>query len=116
MRAREEAVRGVGPPRGTSRGVGRSPTEVRFGAWPRLMMTLTTLDWLILAACLFFPFIVAARAARRAGESLRQYFLAGRELPWWLAGTSMVATTFAADTPLAVAGIIATDGIAGNWI
>ena len=79
-------------------------------------MTLTTLDWLILAACLFFPFIVAARAARRAGESLGQYFLAGRELPWWLAGTSMVATTFAADTPLAVAGIIATDGIAGNWI
>ena len=79
-------------------------------------MTLTTLDWLILAACLFFPFIVAARTARRAGESLGQYFLAGRELPWWLAGTSMVATTFAADTPLAVTGIIATDGIAGNWI
>ena len=79
-------------------------------------MTLTTLDWLILAACLLFPFVVAVRAARQAGESLRQYFLAGRELPWWLAGTSMVATTFAADTPLAVAGIVATDGIAGNWI
>ena len=79
-------------------------------------MTLTTLDWLILAAFLVFPFVVAARAAPRAGESLGQYFLAGRELPWWLAGTSMVATTFAADTPLAVAGIVATDGIAGNWI
>ncbi|MCH7750292.1 MAG: Na+:solute symporter, partial [Acidobacteria bacterium] len=79
-------------------------------------MTLTTLDWLILATCLFFPFIVAVRAARRASESLGEYFLAGRDLPWWLAGTSMVATTFAADTPLAVAGIIATDGIAGNWI
>jgi Na+/proline symporter len=79
-------------------------------------MTLTALDWLILAACLLFPFVVAARAARRAGESLAQYFLAGRELPWWLAGTSMVATTFAADTPLAVTGIIAQDGVAGNWI
>ncbi len=79
-------------------------------------MTLSAIDWLILAACLLFPFFVAARAARRAGESLTQYFLAGRELPWWLAGTSMVATTFAADTPLAVTGIIAQDGIAGNWI
>ncbi len=79
-------------------------------------MTLSAIDWLILAACLLFPFLVAARAARRAGESLTQYFLAGRELPWWLAGTSMVATTFAADTPLAVTGIIAQDGIAGNWI
>ena len=79
-------------------------------------MTLTTIDWLILATCLLFPFLVAARAARQAGESLGQYFLAGRELPWWLAGTSMVATTFAADTPLAVTGIVAQDGIAGNWI
>ena len=79
-------------------------------------MALTTLDWLILAVCLIFPFVVAARAARLAGTSLGQYFLAGRDLPWWLAGTSMVATTFAADTPLAVAGIVATDGIAGNWI
>ncbi len=77
---------------------------------------MTPLDWLILAVCLFFPFVVAARVARRAGKSLGQYFLAGRELPWWLAGTSMVATTFAADTPLAVTGIVATDGIAGNWI
>ena len=101
------AVRGFGVP---ARG------RVGFGAKPRLIMTLGALDWLILGACLLFPFLVAARASGRAGESVGQYFLAGRELPWWLAGTSMVATTFAADTPLAVTGIVAEDGIAGNWI
>jgi Na+/proline symporter len=53
--------------------------------------------------------------SRRAGRSSEEYFLAGRSLPWWLAGTSIVATTFAADTPLAIAGLVATDGIAGNW-
>ncbi len=79
-------------------------------------MTLTALDWAILLAFLLFPLAIAARAASRAGQSLSQYFLAGRELPWWLAGTSMVATTFAADTPLAVTGIVAADGVAGNWI
>ena len=79
-------------------------------------MTLTALDWTILVACLLFPFAVALWSARRASTSLGQYFLAGRDLPWWLAGTSMVATTFAADIPLAVAGIVAQDGIAGNWI
>jgi len=79
-------------------------------------VTLTTLDWFILAGFLVFPFLVALWSARRASQGLGQYFLAGRDLPWWLAGTSMVATTFAADTPLAVAGIVAQDGIAGNWI
>jgi Na+/proline symporter len=53
--------------------------------------------------------------ARRAGRSSVEFFVAGRSLPWWLAGTSIVATTFAADTPLAIAGLVATDGIAGNW-
>lgn len=79
-------------------------------------MVLTPLDWLILAGFLLFPVAVAAAVAGRAGKSLRQYFLAGGDLPWWLAGTSMVATTFAADTPLAVTGIVARDGVAGNWI
>lgn len=79
-------------------------------------MTLTPLDWTLLGVLLLFPFLVATRTARRAGENVTQYFLAGRDLPWWVAGTSMVATTFAVDTPLAVAGIIATDGVAGNWI
>ena len=79
-------------------------------------MVLTPLDWLILAGFLLLPVAVALSVAGRAREGLRQYFLAGRDLPWWLAGTSMVATTFAADTPLAVTGIVARDGVAGNWI
>ena len=53
--------------------------------------------------------------ARSASKNTEAFFAAGRTLPWWLAGTSIVATTFAADTPLAIAGLIATDGIAGNW-
>jgi SSS family transporter len=53
--------------------------------------------------------------ARRASSSSEEFFVAGRALPWWLAGTSIVATTFAVDTPLAIAGLVATDGIAGNW-
>ena len=53
--------------------------------------------------------------AGRAGRSSEEFFVAGRTLPWWLAGTSIVATTFAADTPLAIAGLVATEGIAGNW-
>ena len=52
----------------------------------------------------------------RAGKSVNEFFLSGRNVPWWLAGTSMVATTFAADTPLAVTGMVASDGIAGNWL
>jgi SSS family solute:Na+ symporter len=79
-------------------------------------VTLTVVDWIILSAFLVFPFLIALWSAARASTGLGQYFLAGRDLPWWLAGTSMVATTFAADTPLAVAGIVAQDGIAGNWI
>ena len=53
--------------------------------------------------------------ARSASKNTDAFFVAGRTLPWWLAGTSIVATTFAADTPLAIAGLVATDGIAGNW-
>ncbi len=52
----------------------------------------------------------------RAGKSVDEFFLSGRNIPWWLAGTSMVATTFAADTPLAVTGMVAKGGIAGNWL
>lgn len=54
--------------------------------------------------------------ARRAGKSTEEYFLSDRSMPWWLAGTSMVATTFAADTPLAVTEMVAKNGVAGNWL
>ena len=77
---------------------------------------LSILDWGLLLLFVLFPFAVAFLKAEHAGRSIRHFFLADRQLPWWLAGTSMVATTFAADTPLAVTGIVARDGIAGNWI
>ena len=79
-------------------------------------MALTTLDWIIIALYFFVILAVGFAYYRRASTDVGQFFLSGRSLPWWLAGTSMVATTFAADTPLAVSGIVARDGIAGNWI
>src|SRR5687768_1141651 len=79
-------------------------------------MTLAPLDWIIIAAYFVASAVVGVWYSSRGGRSVSDYFLSGRSLPWWLAGTSMVATTFAADTPLAVAGLVARNGIAGNWI
>ena len=79
-------------------------------------MTLSILDWSIIAAYFLFNFGIAIYYARRARGSTTEFFLSGRDVPWWLAGTSMVATTFAADTPLAVTGLVARNGIAGNWL
>jgi Na+/proline symporter len=79
-------------------------------------MTLTWLDWTIVAAYFLINIVVGIAYRRRAGSNLSEYFLSGRNVPWWLAGTSMVATTFAADTPLAVTGMVARNGIAGNWL
>ena len=79
-------------------------------------MALTPIDWLALVLTLAVPAAVGIVYGRRSGRSLSQFFLSNRDLPWWLAGTSMVATTFAADTPLAVTGIVAANGIAGNWL
>ena len=79
-------------------------------------MTLTWIDWTIITAYFVVSFLIGIYYTRRAGKGIGEFFLSGRNLPWWLAGTSMVATTFAADTPLAVAGFVARNGIAGNWI
>lgn len=79
-------------------------------------MTLSILDWIIIGAYFAASAAIGVWYSSRAGKSVSDYFLTGRSLPWWLAGTSMVATTFAADTPLAVAGLVARNGIAGNWI
>ncbi len=73
------------------------------------------IDWAIVIAYLVVAVGVGVYFARKASEDTTSFFAAGRSLPWWVAGTSMVATTFAADTPLAVTGIIAAKGIAGNW-
>jgi Na+/proline symporter len=79
-------------------------------------MNLSTLDWGIIAGYCLFAVGVGIAFARRAGADTGSFFLSGRGLPWWLAGTSMVATSFASDTPLAVTGLVAKYGIAGNWL
>ncbi len=79
-------------------------------------MTLSILDWSVIAAYFLFNLGIGIYYARRATGSTSEFFLSGRNVPWWLAGTSMVATTFAADTPLAVTGFVAANGIAGNWL
>ncbi|MGQ0561427.1 MAG: sodium:solute symporter family protein [Gemmatimonadota bacterium] len=74
------------------------------------------LDWLIIGAYFVLSAGIGIAYTRRAGSSVTEFFVSGRSLPWWLAGTSMVATTFAADTPLAVTGMVAQNGVAGNWL
>jgi Na+/proline symporter len=77
---------------------------------------LTVVDWAVVAAYFAFNLAIGFYYKGRAGSSVSEFFLSGRNVPWWLAGTSMVATTFAADTPLAVTGMVAVGGIAGNWL
>jgi len=79
-------------------------------------MTLTILDWFVIAAYFALNLAIGVYYMRRARGSTAEFFLSGRDVPWWLAGTSMVATTFAADTPLVVTGMVARNGIAGNWL
>ncbi|PWT97534.1 MAG: sodium:proline symporter [Terriglobia bacterium] len=79
-------------------------------------MRLTPVDWTIIAGYFLFNLAIGFYYKGRAGKNTSEFFLSGRNAPWWLAGTSMVATTFAADTPLAVTGMVARNGIAGNWL
>ena len=79
-------------------------------------MTLTFIDWVVIAAYFALNLAIGLYYMRRARGSTTEFFLSGRDVPWWLAGTSMVATTFAADTPLVVTGMVARYGIAGNWL
>ena len=80
------------------------------------MMNLTPIDWAIVAGYFVLSAGIGLYFTARGGQSLNEYFLSGRDAPWWLAGASMVATTFAADTPLLVTGLVATKGVAGNWL
>jgi Na+/proline symporter len=79
-------------------------------------MHLTWFDWSIVAAYFLINIGIGLWYRRKATGSTDEFFVGGRNVSWWLAGTSMVATTFAADTPLAVTGIVAANGIAGNWV
>jgi len=79
-------------------------------------MNLVVIDWLIIGVYFIISLSIGLLMSKRAGKGMDDFFLSGRKLPWYIAGTSMVATTFAADTPLAVTELVAQNGIAGNWL
>ncbi|MXZ18690.1 MAG: Na+:solute symporter [Rhodothermaceae bacterium] len=79
-------------------------------------MNMTPLDWTIVGLYFLIVIGIALYYSKRAGQNTSEFFLSGRRMTWWLAGISMVATTFAADTPMAVTELVAQNGIAGNWI
>src|SRR5271157_718185 len=79
-------------------------------------MSFTLLDWTAIVGYLAITLIVGLWFRRRSSRSVDDYFVSGRRVNWWLAGTSMVATTFAADTPLVVTGLVYAQGISGNWL
>ena len=79
-------------------------------------MNLTLTDWAVIAGYFLVNLGIGLYYRSRATRSTEDFFVGGRSVSWWLAGTSMVATTFAADTPLAVTGLVASYGIAGNWL
>lgn len=78
-------------------------------------MQLTSLDWLVVVVALFAAFAPAIFFARRAGRGTAEFFASGRAAPWWLIGTSMVATTFSTDTPNLVTDFVRSKGVAQNW-
>lgn len=78
-------------------------------------MQLTSVDWLIIVAFFLVSIGIGVWASRSAGKSFKDYFLAGGKMPWWLLGVSMVATTFAADTPGLVTQLVREGGVSGNW-
>ena len=79
-------------------------------------MQLQPLDWAIVALSLLVCFVPALFLGRRAGKDTSEFFVSGRAVPWWLAGLSMVATTFSSDTPNLVTDIVRRNGVAGNWV
>jgi len=79
-------------------------------------MQLSTLDWSILIAFFVILLSIGFFASKKAGNSVNEFFLSGRNMPWWLLGISMVATTFSADTPNLVTDIVRTNGVSGNWV
>jgi SSS family solute:Na+ symporter len=79
-------------------------------------MSFTLLDWSAIVGYLGITLVLGLWFRGRSGKSVDDYFVSGRNVNWWLAGTSMVATTFAADTPLVVTGLVYTQGISGNWL
>ena len=79
-------------------------------------MQLQAIDWVVVAAYGIASLVIGLLFTKRAGRSLEQYFLSGRKLPWWLLGTSMVATTFSTDTPNLVTDMVRNGGVSMNWL
>lgn len=79
-------------------------------------MQLSTLDWVIVVGYLALALVIAGFFVRRASRGADEFFASGRSMPWWLLGTSMVATTFSTDTPNLVTDIVRQQGVAGNWV
>ena len=79
-------------------------------------MTLSTLDWGIIILFFVLTLVIGLLVSRKAGTSSTEFFLSGRNMPWWLLGISMVATTFSADTPNLVTDIVRKNGVSGNWV
>jgi len=79
-------------------------------------MILSTLDWIIIGGYLLLSLAIGVWASKKAGKDTRSFFLAGGNMPWWLLGISMVATTFSTDTPNLVTGLVRQKGVSGNWV
>jgi SSS family transporter len=79
-------------------------------------MALSTLDWIIIISFFVISLLIGIYTLKFSSKNSSNFFLSGRNMPWWVLGVSMVATTFAADTPGLVAGIVRKDGISGNWV
>ncbi|EKB49767.1 sodium:solute symporter family protein [Cecembia lonarensis] len=79
-------------------------------------MNISLIDWAIILAFFVISMLIGVLTSRKAGSSAKEFFLSGRNMPWWLLGVSMVATTFSADTPNLVTDIVRKDGVSGNWV
>ena len=79
-------------------------------------MKLELVDWSIIFVFFVITLLVGIWSSKTAGKNPDEFFLSGRNMPWWLLGISMVATTFSADTPNLVTDIVRTNGVAGNWV
>ncbi len=79
-------------------------------------MALQGLDWGIIAAYFIISLLIGLMVAKQSGNSVAEFFLSGSNMPWWLLGVSMVATTFSADTPNLVTDIVRNNGVGGNWV
>ena len=76
---------------------------------------MAIIDWVIIAAYFLIALTIGIWASKKAGSNTKSFFLAGRDMPWWLLGISMVATTFSTDTPNLVTDLVRQKGVSGNW-